>query len=172
MEPSLIIGTYIITLKTLIVGLGNPILGDDGVGWRIAQELQIAGNLPSDADVICLAVGGISLMESLVGYKRAIIIDAIVTHKAPIGTIRRLKLEDLTDPSSGHLSSAHDTSLQNALRIGHDLGIQLPDEIVVLTIESQKVYDFSEDLTPAVSAAIPNAISNIMELLSGSNPSV
>ena len=155
-------------MKTLVVGLGNPILGDDGVGWRIAQELQNAGSLPSDVDVVCLAVGGISLMESLEGYKRAILIDVIVTHQAPIGTISRYKLEDIEDMSSGHLSSAHDTSLQNALRMGRDLGIQLPDEITVVAIESQKVYEFSEDLSPAVSAAIPDAVRIIKVLLSES----
>jgi hydrogenase maturation protease len=52
-------------LKTLVVGLGNPILGDDGVGWKVAEELQKSGILPSDVDVICLALGGISLMEDL-----------------------------------------------------------------------------------------------------------
>ena len=107
-------------------------------------------------------------MESLEGYKRAILIDVIVTHQAPIGTISRYKLEDIEDMSSGHLSSAHDTSLQNALRMGRDLGIQLPDEITVVAIESQKVYEFSEDLSPAVSAAIPDAVRIIKVLLSES----
>ncbi len=159
-------------MKTLVVGLGNPILGDDGIGWRIAQELQNAGNLPMDVDVAFLAVGGISLMEALVGYKRAIIIDAIVTHQAPVGTISRLILENLPDMSSGHLSSAHDTSLQNALQMGRELGVQLPDEIIVVAIESQKVYEFSETLTQPVSAAIPDAVRLIKSLLTGSDQTI
>jgi hydrogenase maturation protease len=155
-------------LKTLIVGLGNPILGDDGIGWRVAQRLYDAGNLPPGVDVIFLAVGGISLMESLVGYERAIIIDAITTHQVPVGTVRSFLLEDLANPAAGHLSSVHDTSLQNAMQIGRDLELQLPDEIVVISIEAKKIYDFSEELSPEVSSAIPEAIRVAQELLSSS----
>lgn len=156
-------------MKTLVVGLGNPILGDDGIGWRIAQQLQDAGNLPFDVDVAFLAVGGISLMEALVGYKKAIIIDAIVTHQASVGTISSFKLNEIPDSSYGHLSSAHDTSLQNALQLGRDLGVELPDEVIVVAIESQKVYEFSETLTEPVFSAIPEAVSLIKALLSESD---
>lgn len=156
-----------IILKTLLIGLGNPILGDDGVGWRVAQELEDSQRIPPGVDVIFMAVGGISLMEAMAGYERAIIIDAIVTHQVPIGTVRRFQLEELTDPSYGHLSSAHDTSLQNALRVGRDLGIKLPDEIIIVAIESQNVYDFSEELSPQVSAAIPEAMRITEEILMG-----
>jgi hydrogenase maturation protease len=158
-------------LKTLIVGLGNPILGDDGIGWKIAQELQNSGVLPSDVDVSYMEVGGISLMEALVGYEKAIIIDAIVTHQNPIGTVCSFNLDELANPSAGHLTSAHDTSLQNAIQIGRDLGAQLPDEIIVVAIESQKVYDFSEELSPQVSASIPVAMRITQGILSVIYPS-
>jgi len=147
------------------VGLGNPILGDDGVGLQIAIELQNIDSIPSDVTVECMAIGGISLMESLIGYDRAIIIDAIVTHKAPIGSVEYFKLGELPNPSSGHMSSAHDTSLQDALQIGRELGAYLPNDITVVTIESQKVYDFSETLTPPVAKAVPEVLIIIKQLL-------
>ena len=157
-------------MKTLVVGLGNPILGDDGVGWQIAHELQQIKQLPSDVTIECLAIGGISLMEALINYDRAIIIDAIVTHQAPIGSIHHYKLEDLPNPSSGHMSSAHDTSLLTALHVGQSLGAHLPKDISVVTVESQKVIEFSELLTPAVAAAVPVATRIILDLLIESNP--
>jgi hydrogenase maturation protease len=156
-------------LKTLVVGLGNPILGDDGIGWRVAQKLQDSGKLPPRVDVVYLAVGGISLMESLVGYDKALIIDAINTNQVPMGTVSSFLLEDLASPSTGHLSSVHDTSLQNAIQIGRDLNLKLPDEIIVISIEAMKIYDFSEELSPEVSAAIPEALRIILELLSSSH---
>ena len=63
-------------MKTMVIGLGNPILGDDGVGWKVAEEVR--KQLPCDmsVNVDCLSVGGISLMEHLIGYDRAILIDA------------------------------------------------------------------------------------------------
>ncbi len=65
--------------KTLVLGMGNPILGDDGVGVRIAQEVQVA--LPADAgvDVSEACVGGLSLMERMVGYDTVILVDALCT---------------------------------------------------------------------------------------------
>ena len=63
--------------RTIVVGLGNPILGDDGVGWRVAQAVQA---LAPEADVECQALGGLSLMERLVGYQRAIIVDLSLIH--------------------------------------------------------------------------------------------
>jgi hydrogenase maturation protease len=157
-------------VKTLILGLGNPILGDDGIGWQIATELQQREKIPSDVTIECMSIGGISLMEALIGYDRAIIIDSIVTHQVPVGTVNLFNLQDLPNRTAGHMSSAHDTSLQDALEMGHSLGAHLPDEIMVVTVESQKVYEFSETLTPPVAAAITKAIIFIRQLLLESYP--
>ena len=109
-------------MKTLILGLGNPILGDDGIGWKIASELQQREKIPSDVTIECMSIGGISLMEALIGYDQAIIIDSIVTHQVPVGTVNKSNLQDLPNHTSGHMSSAHDTSLQDALMI-HALAV-------------------------------------------------
>lgn len=152
-------------MKTLVVGLGNPILGDDGIGWQIAQELQKTQGIPSNVTIECLALGGISLMEALIGYDRAILIDAIITHQAPVGSVSCYKLEDLPNLTSGHMTSAHDTSLVNALQMGLSLGAQLPEVISVVTVESQKIYEFSDEMSPAVAAAVPQALRIIQDLL-------
>jgi hydrogenase maturation protease len=157
-------------VKTLVVGLGNPILGDDGIGWQIAQKLQQLKEVPSDVTIECLAIGGISLMEALIDFDRAILIDAIVTRQVPIGRVSCYKLADLPNMTSGHMSSAHDTSLVDALQLGRSLGAHLPEDISVVTIEAQKVYDFSEDMTPAVAASVPRALKFIQNLLIESNP--
>ena len=150
-----------------MVGLGNPILGDDGVGWQIARQVQQQSGFPSTVEIDCLSVGGISLMERLIGFERAILIDAFVTRQNPVGTLLCFSLEELPIRALGHISSAHDTTLQNALQVGKEMGAQLPDEITVVTVEAQNVYDFSEELTPAVAAAVPKAVQVIMELLGG-----
>jgi hydrogenase maturation protease len=151
--------------KTLIVGLGNPILGDDGVGWKVAEEIK--KQLPADkpVDVDCLSLGGISLMEHLIGYKNAILIDSFALEE-PVGSILVLKLSDLPNYSAFHITSAHDTSLQNALELGKSMGAQLPDEITVVGIATKHIYDFSEKLSPPVAEAIPLATKFVMDLLS------
>jgi hydrogenase maturation protease len=157
-------------VKTLVVGLGNPILGDDGIGWQIAQTLQHVKEIPSDVSIECLAIGGISLMEELIDYDRAILIDSIVTHQVPVGTVTCFKLGDLPNMTSGHMSSAHDTSLVDALQMGRSLGANLPEDITIVTVESQKVYEFSEEMTPPVEAAVPPALKIIQDLLIESSP--
>lgn len=159
-------------MKTLVAGLGNPILGDDGVGWRVAEAVQRL--LPSPAGrevgdegeivVECVALGGLSLMERMVGYDRAIVVDA-VTLGAPPGSVACLDLSALPDHSAAHLSAAHDTSLQNALRLGRLLGAQLPAEVKVVGVEAERLFEFGENLTPAVAAAVPAAARLVLNLL-------
>jgi len=159
-------------MKTLIVGLGNPILGDDGAGWKVAEEVERLLPSPSQregsgmrVDVDCVSLGGLSLMERLIGYQRAIVIDAIGTGQHPIGTAYHFRLDDLYDPTSGHTTAAHDVSLMKAIEIGRSLGAPLPDRIDVVAIESPYVYDFSEELTPPVATAVPRAVELVMDLL-------
>jgi hydrogenase maturation protease len=148
----------------LVVGLGNPILGDDGIGWRVADSVRA---IKPDVEVDCLALGGLSLMERLVGYERVIIIDSIQTRQGKLGQVYRFALDEIPDLSAGHTTAAHDTSLQTALRMGRAMGAELPDEVLVVCIEADRVYDFSEELTPQVEAAIPEATQAVLDLLNG-----
>jgi hydrogenase maturation protease len=160
---------------TIIVGLGNPILGDDGVGWKIAEQVQMAiADQPAYAHVVVesLSLGGLSLMEHLMGYERAIIIDAVYLNQALPGSLYSIDLNELPNLSSGHLTSTHDTSLQTALDVGRAMGAALPTDIHILGIESIRIFDFSEELTPEVSAAIPQAVQITLQLINdgGRNP--
>ena len=170
--------------STLIIGLGNPILGDDGVGWRVAEQVckrlgiadfgsrvSVRATQPeircpqSEVEVDCAALGGLSLMERMVGYDRAILIDAIATGQMPAGTVTRFALEELPKPGAGHTTSAHDTSLHTALEIGRAMGARLPDEVTVIAIESPHVYDFSEELSPPIAAVVPRAADMVLAAL-------
>jgi hydrogenase maturation protease len=148
--------------RTIVVGLGNPILGDDGVGWRVAEAV---GALHPEVEVECLALGGLSLMERLVGYQRAIVIDALQTPNGRPGQVLCLPLEDLPDRSSGHTTSAHDTSLRTALRLGQAMGADLPVEVIVVGVVVAPGYDFSEALSEPVDAAVPAAARLVAALL-------
>ncbi len=156
-------------MKRLVIGLGNPILGDDGVGWKIAQTFLDQGGFPQDVEVDFLALGGISLMERIIGYDQVILIDAIVTHNYPIGTVLSFDLKDLPYRDIGHLGSPHDTSLPDAIQLGLKLGANIPEDIKIVAVESQNIFDFSEELTPPVENAIPKAVNHVHELIH--NPS-
>lgn len=141
--------------STLVVGLGNPILGDDGVGWRVAETLR--GQLDDpDVEVRCLSLGGLALMEHLTGYRRALVIDAIVAGAEP-GSVNLLSAGTLTDRSSHHTASVHDMSLSAALELGTRLGLDLPEEIAIVGIEAAPGFEFGETLSEPVARAVPEA---------------
>jgi hydrogenase maturation protease len=154
-------------MKTLVIGLGNPILGDDGVGWRVAEEIaRITADQP-DVEVDCVALGGLSLMERLTGYEHVILVDSIFTGMKPLGTVSTFRLTELPDLTSGHTTAVHDTSLRTALKVGRSMDIPLPLDVDVhiVSIEAQDVYDFSETLSPSVEAAVPQAVVAVLQLI-------
>lgn len=151
-------------MKTLVIGLGNPILGDDGVGWKVAEEVKRQLSSDAPVDVNCLSLGGISLMEHLIGYDRAILIDAFALEE-PIGSILVLKLSDLPNYSAFHTTSTHDTSLQNAIELGRSMGAHLPEDVTVVGIATKHVYDFSEELSPPVAEAVPLATKFVLDMM-------
>jgi hydrogenase maturation protease len=165
-------------LRTIVVGLGNPVLGDDGVGWRVADEVETrlaAARLATDDERDCpeidverLGVGGLRLMEFLDGYDAAILVDAAEFADRPLGEVRSCALEDLDCYAAGHLDSAHDASLVTALALGRRLGASLPTSIQTVTVQVRSTDEFSEQLTPQVEAAVPVAAAAVVALLRGS----
>jgi len=168
--------------STLVLGLGNPILGDDGVGWRVVEAAQEAWQRtvderrktndetassfvlrPSSAiEFDFVSLGGLALMERLVGCDRAILVDAIQTRDGVPGAIYRLTLDDLP---TVHADAVHDASLKAALAVGQQLGATLPQEIVVIGIEAINLWDFSESLSPQVAASVPRAAEMVLDEL-------
>jgi len=175
---------------TLVLGLGNPIRGDDGVGWRVVEAVQsslamsrenkdphpplqvhpkgcaLSQEKREKIEFDMLAGGGLNLMERLVGFDRAILVDAMQSGKEP-GSVQVFPLETLDNPSAGHLGSTHETNLLTALEIGRRLGAHLPPVggITIVSIEAQPVFEFSEELSPPVAQAVPDAAQKVMNLL-------
>lgn len=150
-------------MKTLILGLGNPLITDDSVGLRVAAELR--GRLADrkDVEVDEDYWGGLRLMERMVGYDRAIVIDAIQTG-APPGTIHHLRVSSMPTQRS---ASAHDVNLPTALALGRQAGEKLPadEDILLVGIEADDILTFGEECTPPVQAAIPLAVAAVLEAL-------
>ncbi|MDP2995286.1 MAG: hydrogenase maturation protease [Anaerolineales bacterium] len=154
-------------MKTLVIGLGNPILGDDGVGWRVVEEIDRQTATWPEVEVDCVSLGGLSLMERLTGCERVILVDSIFTGEKPIGTVSQFALSDIPDLTAGHSASAHDTSLHNALNVGRSMDIPLPrdEDVLIVAIEAENVYDFSETLSPPVEAAVLQAVGAVLQLI-------
>lgn len=157
--------------KTLVIGLGNPLITDDSVGLRVADRLKsrLAGR--HDVEVTQDYWGGLRLMERMIGYDRAIVVDAICTGAAP-GTIHHLTVNMVATQKS---ASAHDVNLPTALTFGRQAGAHLPsdDDVRLVGIEAQDVINFGDQCTPAVAAAIEpaaDAMVGLLETMLGEQP--
>lgn len=149
--------------RTLVLGLGNPLLSDDGIGIAVARALRplLAGR--ADVAVEEEYHGGLRLMERMVGFERALLIDAIQTG-APPGTLHRLTPGALP---TQHSASPHDVNLPTALALGRQAGAALPadDQVLVLGIEAAIVLDFGERLSPPLEQAVPRAAQAALEMI-------
>lgn len=149
--------------KTLVLGLGNPILTDDGVGVWVAEAVRAALPPTTPIEVREVSVGGLTLMETMIGYERVILIDAIHEGRNGPGTIHRMTLDQLRAISpTQHSASPHDTTLSTALAFGEQMGVPLPSEIIIYAIEVENVIDFHDTPTPAVAAAIPQVVAAVL----------
>lgn len=148
----------------LVLGLGNPILRDDGVGWRVVDEVRCTSQVQrtSSIEFDCAALGGLALMERLVGYERVVLVDAIRTRDGQPGAVYRLSLDDLPTLNT---NAVHDATLKAALELGRRLGAELPDDVIIIAVEVADVLNFGEGLSPAVEAGVPEAAELVLQTL-------
>jgi len=151
-------------MKTLVLGMGNPILSDDGVGIHVAHEVANQVDNPQ-VTVAETSAAGLSLLDSIAGYDKVIIIDAIQTEKGEAGQIYRMSIEDFS--LTKRLSSPHQINLATALELGKMLNLAMPKEITVFAVEAKDIMSFGEKCTPEVDRAIPEAVRMVLEDLVG-----
>jgi hydrogenase maturation protease len=156
--------------KTLVLGMGNPILTDDGVGIHVVRALR-AQTLPPGVFFAEAGIGGLRLLEEIAGYERVVLVDAILAPGGRPGEINLLEPRDLR--TSLHSGSAHDLSFTTALKLGRELGMDIPEDahIKVVAIQAEDVQTLGEKMTPAVEASIPRAVEAVLEILSNDGES-
>ncbi len=149
-------------MKTLVLGIGNPILSDDGAGIRVTQEV---GKKLDDPQITVseTSASGLSLLDSIIGYDKVIIIDAIQTEKGKAGQIYRMGPEDFS--FAKHLLSPHQINLVTALELGKMLNLAMPQKITIFAVEAKDITNFGERCTPEVESAIPEVVKMVLEEL-------
>ncbi len=146
-------------MKVLVLGLGNELIADDAAGIIAARMVReaIGGDAIGSAegfsvDVVECSVSGAALLDVLAHYDKAIIIDAVLTGRAPPGTIHEL------DPSRlgrALAPSAHYCGLPEVLELAKKLSIPFPGEIAILAVEVADPYTIGAEVSASVRAALP-----------------
>ena len=148
---------------TLILGLGNPLRADDGLGPRVVTELNRRG-LPDGVAALDGGTGGLDLLRYLEEWKRVVIVDAADVGQEPGQYVRFTPREARLLAADGGFS-VHDAGLAEAIALANALGRTLP-EIVVLGLQPETL-DWREGLSPAVEAALAALVDAVLEEAKG-----
>lgn len=146
-------------MKTLILGVGNLLLKDEGVGIHVIHALE-KETLPSGVHLIDGGTGGFHLIAWLEEYDRIVMIDATLDNNPP-GTVRQLKPRYASDFPP--LMSAHEIGLRDMIEVMQLTG-KMP-EIHLIVISALDISEVGMDLSPEVEKAIPDVIARVKELL-------
>ena len=145
-------------MNTLILGIGNPILTDDGVGIKIARKIK-EGN--PELEVIETSEAGIALLDLIAGYDKLVIIDSVKTGQEKPGKAYKLRLEDLKPTVDS--ASSHGVDIATAFELGRGLGYRMPKYISLYAVEIKDNTTFGEDCTEEVEERISFIMSQIIE---------
>ena len=151
-----------------IIGLGNEIAGDDGVGIWVARELEQTLKGHPDVEVIPLPWAGFALLDALADRERAAIIDCLCTGTVAPGTIVRLDESDFR--GSVRLNSFHDINYPTVLALARALDVKIPAKIAIWGIEGQVMDVFTETLSPAVHASLQDVVNDVLAFLDLDGP--
>lgn len=154
--------------KTLVLGLGNELYGDDGVGIYIIQKLEKETDqnedLFKDVQLEACPLTGLSLLEIIIGYDNLIIVDTIKRENPETGKIHVMDSSELRYIPG---PSPHYVSIPQAIDIGKQIGLHVPTDIKIVAVEAKNLYNLGEGLTPEMEKSVPKIIICIKKLLSG-----
>jgi hydrogenase maturation protease len=147
--------------KILILGMGNDILTDDGIGIKLTKVLQ---EKYSDPNIVydTLSIGGLEIIEYIKDFRTVIIIDAIKTLNGIPGTVYQFIPDDFKETS--HLSNIHDISFLTSLKLAKKLDIPIPENIHIIAVEIVEDMVFSNDFTPQIQEKYPEIIIEVTEI--------
>lgn len=146
-------------MKTAIYGIGNILMGDDGIGPAVAHYLESNFDLDADITLEDLGTPSLDLPNYLSGYDRVIFIDAVAAN-APPGTIRLYSRDEIIASPPGIRISPHEPTINDAL-IVLDFAGGAPKDVVLIGVVPQTL-DGGMTLSPAVAGAVPRAAAMVM----------
>jgi hydrogenase maturation protease len=155
-------------MRVLVLGLGNDIYGDDGVGIEAVRRLRDEGTAGGQADdrVVFLecALSGVALLDVVRGYDALVIIDTIIREDPDTGRIHLLDGKDIRDVPG---PSPHYISVPQTLALGNQLGLTMPGTVRVIGIEAKSLFRLGEGLSDEMNARIPAILEAARNVIRG-----
>ena len=145
----------------LILGVGNPLMGDEGVGVRVIETLMTCFDFGPGVEVVDAGTMGVGMIHLLKDREYMLVVDAVDGTGYPAGTIVRMEPDDMA--SSQVMHSLHDQKLSDVLAAATLTGIELDVDFIGVQIE--RIEQWVTELTDAVEAALPDAVSAVLDVL-------
>lgn len=156
-------------MKTLLLGLGNELYGDDGVGIhvvrRIREEMEKrtgGSEGPDGVECVECSLSGLALLDIIVGHESLVIVDTIKKEGPVPGKIHILEEKDLRAIPG---PSPHYISFPQTLEIGREWGLPVPRHVKIVGIEAKNMYHLGEGLSEEMSRSLPAIIQTVKVIL-------
>ena len=141
----------------IVIGIGNPNFKDDGIGLKVIEELEKIGV----KNVVKYLNMDLKIIDSLCGYKKAIIVDAVKTGATP-GTIFEFDAKNTW--CNIYASGTHSMSIFEIIRIGcYIFSEEMPDEIKIIAIEGKEVLSLGKNISSNIKKIIPKVVEKILK---------
>lgn len=154
-------------MKTLVLGLGNELYGDDGIGIQVIRLLkkeakEVATAEFQNVDLEECSLSGLALLDVIVGYDRLILIDTVKRESPRPGRIQVLGEADIRAVPG---PSPHYVSVPQAVEIGRSLGLHMPSRIQVVAVEAKNIHSLGEKLSEEMEKNLPAIAETVKEVL-------
>ncbi len=153
--------------RIAVLGMGNPVVSDDRVGLAVAEEVRrlLEASPLEGVTVLESTRGGLELIDLLSGFSEAVIVDCLtLPHPSP-GRVRQLSLDHVA--GSARLVNAHEVSITHAFQLAARMGIPMPPVLDIFAVEAGDTSTISEEMTPAVAAAVEPLARRIYARIAG-----
>ena len=161
-HQSSIINNQSVKRPIVVLGIGNPLMGDEGIGVYLIERLAASAAEYPSVDFIDAGSGGLSILHYLDGRRKAIIIDCAFMDEPP-GAIRRFTPEEVRSRKVLAHQSLHEADLMRIIAMARQLG-QAPEQIVIFGIQPEQVQP-GEELSRMLVERIDEYVSLILREL-------
>lgn len=149
--------------RVLVMGIGNILMKDEGVGCRVAEEMESRFTTPEGVDIIDSGTMGMTILNLFREYDFMVVVDAMQGTSHPPGTVLRLSPEDIAPNQVRH--SLHDTRFIDVLEAAELMGCRPEAECVGIQVEDMHPAELTIGLSESVEAAVEVAIDAVLTVL-------
>ena len=146
--------------STLVLALGNDIMGDDAAA--IVASGILKEQFAEDADFNDTIETGLVLMDIMAGYDRVLLLDTIITGRHEPGTVLEFSQDDFRKVVG---PSPHYMGLPEVIQLADRISVSFPPEICIIALEIERPVDFAETLSPGIEEAVPRFVDKAAEIL-------